>query len=190
MAFVFVPNTFAHVSVKPAQVGVGSFQTFTVSIPVEKDIPTTAIKLVIPSGLKHVTPNVKPGWVITTQKSGEGEESEVVEINWTNGLIPAGMRDEFLFSAQVPSETSTLDWKAYQTYQDGTVVNWDQNPSDDHQEGSTPFSQTKVINDLVTATPNPVQSVSNQQANNLPLVLSVVALALSIVALYKSRQIK
>ena len=38
----------AHVSVRPEEVGIGTFQTFTVGVPNEKDSPTTALRLVIP----------------------------------------------------------------------------------------------------------------------------------------------
>lgn len=54
----------AHVVVHPAQVGVGSFQTFTVGVPSEKDAETTQVRLVFSTPLLHVTPNVKPGWMI------------------------------------------------------------------------------------------------------------------------------
>ena len=54
----------AHVGVKPSEVGVGSFQTFTVGVPNERDVPTTQVRLVLPEGLEHITPNVKQGWTI------------------------------------------------------------------------------------------------------------------------------
>jgi hypothetical protein len=50
---------------------------------------------------------------------------EVKELIWMNGSIPVGQRDDFVFSAQAPADESTLVWKAYQTYADGTVVAWD-----------------------------------------------------------------
>src|SRR5687768_3143391 len=61
----------AHVTVKPAEVLTASFQTFTVSVPNEKDEPAIEVRVLIPPGLQHVMPTVKPGWNITSQKQGE-----------------------------------------------------------------------------------------------------------------------
>ena len=139
----------AHVVVKPSQVNVATFQTFSIGVPNEKDIAVTGLRLTIPSGLKDVTPTVKPGWTISTKTSGD----DITEIDWTGGTVPAGLRDDFSFSAQAPDNTTTLNWKAYQTYADNTIVAWDQDPSSipSGQEG-TPYSKTVVVNDLA-ATP-------------------------------------
>ena len=142
---LFLPaSAYAHVTVKPAEVLPGEYQTFTTSVPNEKEVPVTAIKLVIPTDVKSVTPTVKQGWEITTKKSGE----DITEINWTAGTIASGLRDEFTFSAKVSADEGEITWKAYQTYQDGSVVAWDQKPSDDHGHGeekdSGPYSTTVV----------------------------------------------
>lgn len=182
------PSAFAHVVVKPAEVGVGKFQTFTMGVPVEKDIPTTGLRLVLPEGLNYVSPNVKPGWTINVKKDGAGEEAKVTEISWTGGSIPAGFRDEFMFSAQVPAEAGPLNWKAYQTYSDGEVVSWDQDPNapkpsmapgGDDDGGMTPYSVTKVINDLKESSDSKQIMSDNKEQSNLPLLLSVVAVILS-----------
>ncbi len=189
----------AHVVVKPKEVGVAAFQTFTVGVPVEKDVPTTEVRLVIPDGLNYVTPNVKPGWSIEVTKEGEGEEAVAKEIKWTGGSIPAGQRDEFLFSAQVPAEEATIAWKAYQTYAGGEVVSWDADPkaveehekknpdSHDDAHAPKPYSMTNVINDLkASATTESKESamVAGASSNNLPMILSVLAIALSSAALF------
>lgn len=160
----------AHVSVKPAQVGIASYQTFTVSVPVEKNIPTTAIRLVIPVGLESVTPYVKPGWKIT---------SDGKELVWSGGSIPAGHRDDFLFSAKTPAVEATLVWKAYQTYADGTIVAWDAHPTSSHEEQMNPASQSKVINDLaMDHHGNPVGA--RNTLGWLSLAIALVALGFSL----------
>lgn len=181
-----VSPAFAHVTVKPAEVGVAAFQIFTIAVPVEKDVATTAVRLVIPEGLQHVTPNVKPGWQIDVVTEGEGETAKVTEINWTGGTIPPGQRDEFLFSAQVPAEETAIVWKAYQTYEDGTTIAWDQNPEEDgsHSEDNHdagPYSETNVINDLQEATEG--TTMQNAGVNNVPMYISLAALLLGGTAL-------
>ncbi len=182
----------AHVVVKPAEVGVGKFQTFTTGVPNEKDMPTIAVRLVIPDSLGHVSPNVKPGWTIDVTKTGEGEKAKVTEINWTGGSIASGFRDEFLFSAQAPAKESTLQWKAYQTYEDGTVVAWDQ-ASDPKNKDIKPYSETKVINDLSkTDTPANTSAVADSKNDmsraNLALGAGLLGMVLGGLALTMRRK--
>jgi uncharacterized protein YcnI len=148
---------------------------------VEKSIATIALKLVMPDTLRYVSPNVKPGWEIEISKTGEGEDAKVTELIWTGGTIPAGFRDEFLFSARVPAEETTLAWKAYQTYTDGSVVSWDLAPDAEQpkkEDGSSdfsksgPYSMTKVINDL-----------GKTPESGMISSLSISAIVLSIVAI-------
>lgn len=186
--FLFATPAFAHVIVSPTQVGIGAFQTFTLGVPSEKDEPTVGLKLLLPKGLQEVTPNVKPGWVVTEKKQGSGEAALVTEIDWANGSIPAGERDEFSFSAQVPSQPTTLDWKAYQTYQDGSVVAWDQKPGTEKPgEEGTPYSQTQIINDLTNQKP-----VTTALSNgvNTAIAFSIFAVLLSGIALLLQLQKK
>lgn len=185
---LFASPVFAHVVVTPNQANIGAFQVFTVGVPNEKEIPVTGLRLVLPQGLKHVSPNVKSGWTIQTKSTGEGESATISEIIWTGGSIPSGQRDDFLFSAQVPAEATTLDWKAYQTYKDGTVVSWDQAPvpnqTDEQREqmeakNMGPESQTNVINDLAPQ----ATTTEAKPAESTTLWLSVVALLVSLGAL-------
>lgn len=187
VAFLFSPlPTFAHVVVKPNSVGIGTYQSFTVGVPVEKDMPTTELRLVIPEGLAHITPNVKPGWKITVKKAAEGEDSAITEIKWEGGIIPEGQRDEFVFSAKVPASATELHWKAYQTYQDGTVVAWDAaheaetGHSDTSAEKSGPYSTTQVVDDLKAYTS--VGSTQSEQYDT-SMILSVFAISLSVLAI-------
>lgn len=141
LSLLFTFPISAHVTVKPAEVGVGQRLNFAVSVPTEENNPTTSVRLVIPQGLQSVRPNVKPGWNVQIKRVGESMKGEVLntgekapdpetvtEIIWSGGQIPAEMRDEFVFSAQAPAEETSLNWKAYQTYSDGAVVAWDADP--------------------------------------------------------------
>ena len=193
--FFAVPlQAFSHVTVKPAEAGIASYQTFTVSVPVEKELPTTGVRLLLPEGVTSVMPNAKAGWKIDMKyilgndpgedsKDGGRARKQVVEIAWSGGVIPAGQRDDFMFSAKVPSTESTLHWKAYQQYQDGSVVAWERDPREPVEKNPAgrsdfsrigPFSQTKLINDLGKPS-YPAQ---------LPLGLGIGALLLSLASLW------
>lgn len=172
---------YAHVTVKPAQAGIATFQTFMVSVPVEKNVPTVGIRLVVPEGVTYVTPNAKTGWKVTTKKTGTGDSERVTEIFWTNGSIGAGLRDEFVFSAKTPSVPGTVVWKAYQTYQDGSVVAWDAAPVATHNDmdaepTANPASVTKVVDDLTSGH-------GGMAMHDPTLYVSVLALVISLVSL-------
>ena len=183
----------AHVTVKPAEVLSASFQTFTVSAPNEKAEPFNTVKLQIPAGLKHVSVTNKPGWQVTIDKVGEGEEATVSAITWYGNKVGSGFRDEFSFSAQVPADSGQLEWKAYQTYDSGVVVAWDRSQEaahsdnkDEEAENSGPFSVTKVVSQS-TADSNlaTVQSDSDsaQRTADRALYIGVAGLILGVVGI-------
>lgn len=196
----------AHVTVSPNEVGVGKFQTFNLSVPVEREVATTALRLLIPEGLEHISPTVKPGWKIDI-KHGEstvgetgGEHSghgPVLELSWTGGSIPAGQRDDFTFSAKVPSKPTTILWKAYQTYADGTVVSWELGPEDPQPKkdgkpdfsNKGPASQTKIVDDLgVASAQNAGETKDTNRQNDITFIVSIVALVFSGLALMRTRK--
>ncbi len=202
----------AHVTVSPKEVGVGKFQNFSISVPSEQDSPTVSLRLVLPDGLEHVSPTVKPGWNVklvkgegsTVSDDGDGDgdvvESDVVkEIVWSGGSIPAEFRDDFTFSAKVPATATTLTWKAYQTYKNGAVVSWEVQPGQPQpkkEDGTDDFasfgpaSQTKVINDLTPATKT-VDKYNYHTPGMIhehSLIISAIALAISLIALIKNRK--
>lgn len=174
----------AHVVVNPADVLTSSFQTFTISVPNEKEVPVTSLKLIIPEGLQSVTPTAKPSWTIAADKQGTGEDAKVKSITWAEGSLPAEFRDDFTFSAKTPDDATNLQWKVYQTYQDGSVTAWDKAPAADGKEvesaDSGPLSVTKVASSL---TDNTAASSGDNQGNNLASSLAGSALVVSFIAL-------
>ncbi len=180
----------AHVVVRPAEVVSAGFQTFTVGVPNEKDIPTTSVKLLIPEGLKHVSPTQKTGWDIAIEKEGEGESARVASITWGGGSIGEEFRDDFTFSAQAPEQETTLQWKAYQTYADGTVVSWDKADSghghDSQNPNEGPFSVTEVVSE--TAASQAIQKADQAAADaqltaQRALYIAIAGLALALLSL-------
>ncbi len=174
---------FAHVAVTPNQANVGQEVVFNVSVPNERQAAMTSLKLDIPAGVSNVQPDVTGGWTITIDKTGD----TVTDIVWT-GNIPVGQREDFRFKAQLPAKAGELDWKAYQTYADKTVVSWDQTPVPSSVDNDTvttgPYSITRVTNDLAPNRPVAI-SASNQ---TFVLVISVIAIVLSALSLIWRRK--
>ncbi|HYE22090.1 MAG TPA: YcnI family protein [Verrucomicrobiae bacterium] len=207
LALFAAGNVSAHVTVKPGEAGVGSFQTFNISVPSERDQATTRIRLILPEVLGHVTPTVKPGWRVevsgqdmTAVQEGDEMEHGAREIIWSGGTIPGHFRDDFSFSAQVPTTPTTLVWKAHQTYSDGSVVEWDLGPNDQqpkNAEGGSdfskkgPYSQTKVVDDLSNQPPVSLDEEDTLKTpSTTPLITSLLAFIFSLAAIIISTRKK
>ncbi len=129
----------AHVTVVPSSLPKGGFQILSFSVPnEEEDANTVTVEVTVPTKNPIAFVSVKPmtGWTITTEtttlakpvKTGDGTVTEAVsKITWTataGGLEP-GQFDLFTISAgPLPTKPSKLEFKAVQTYSDGTVVRW------------------------------------------------------------------
>lgn len=190
VTLVLHTTAFAHVTVKPAEVVVAGYQTFTVSVPNEKTMPTVSVKVLIPEPIASATPTQKSGWEIVKETTGTGEAVVTTSLTWQGGSIADGTRDEFTFSAKVPEKTGELQWKAYQTYADGTVVAWDKATEGGHGEGdanSGPFSVTKIVSESAqtTATQKADQAAADAKTTSeRSLYVGIAALALSIVGIF------
>ncbi len=177
---VSAPLAAAHVVVKPSEALTSTYQTFTVSVPNEKTMANTELKLVIPAAVSDVTPTAKPDWTISTEKTGE----VVTAIIWKDGSLPEGLRDDFTFSAKTPDKATSLEWKAYQTYADGTMVSWDQkSDAADHEEESETSGPLSVT--VVSASPasKTGDTSSTSSSATTARTLAIVALAVSLVSL-------
>lgn len=179
---LMTPLASAHVVVTPATAAPAERVLFTVSVPNEKSMPMTGLRVSLPAGVKDVMPTVHPGWTIAVSTEGSA-----TGISWTGGELPTGQRDDFSFRVQVPSKTGELQWKAYQTYADGTTVAWDQAPTskEGEGEGAGPYSVTKV---LEAAPEKPVAKTSGTAT--AALGISLAALLLGVANLVRKRSAK
>ena len=111
---------WAHVVVSPEVVTAGDYETLTVSVPTEKEIPTTKIRVVVPEGFLLSGVQPVPGWEHTFEEDG----GVVRAVTFTGGEIRPREFQQFLLQAQAPEEPGEYPWKAIQTYEDGSVVEW------------------------------------------------------------------
>src|SRR5215211_3232701 len=111
---------WAHVVVSPEEVTAGDYETLTVSVPTEKEIPTTEIRVEVPEGflLSRVQP--VPGWEHTFEEDG----GVVRAVIFSGGEIRPREFQQFLVQAQAPEKAGEYPWKAFQTYENGSVVEW------------------------------------------------------------------
>lgn len=186
--FALVGSVSAHVTLSPKEAVVG-YTTFTVNVPTEKEIPTVAVRVVVPEGAEVHGVAPVPGWTHAEKKAQEevplGEKHEddedghgkVTEITWSGGSIANGEFMQFPISVSYAGDPKQLVWKAYQTYSDGSVVAWD----DTNEKNPAPkVSMVKTSKlDALAAEVEGMKKTGGMQAP----WLSVGAFLLSVIAL-------
>ena len=117
-----------------AESAAGASETYRLTVPVEKDVGTTAVRLMIPKGLTVTRFQVAPGFTRTVKTDNAGL---VTEVTWTGTLAPMEYA-RFFFQARNPEAAGDVNWNVYQTYADGSVVAWD------GVDPQTPASKTTI----------------------------------------------
>jgi uncharacterized protein YcnI len=110
----------AHVRVLPEEVPAGTYEVFTVRVPTEKDIPTTGVRVEVPGGFAISRVEPVSGWDYELEE----EDGVVSAITWSGGEIGETEFQQFDIQGQTPQESGEYPWRAFQTYQDGSVVEW------------------------------------------------------------------
>ncbi|MFJ5761015.1 YcnI family protein [Neobacillus sp. NPDC093182] len=183
----------AHVTVLPKETTQGSYEMFTVRVPSENEsVPTTQVKVEFSSDITISRFEPKPGWKYEIEKDAA---DKITSVTWTaegEGLSPT----EFgLFNMQgkVADTATEIVWKSYQTYQDGSVVEWvggqdaekpasvttvNPKPAD----GTGDHHGTDTKEEVKTEQPQEeVKDTTN--SSNAPLYVSIAALVAGLLAL-------
>lgn len=113
----------------------GVSETYRLNVPTEKEIPTTAVRLVVLAGVTITRFQVLPGFTRSVVKNADGL---ITEVTWRGRVAPQEYA-RFFFQARNPAQPGEVAWKVYQTYADGSVVAWD-----DTNPEQTPASKTTV----------------------------------------------
>ena len=193
---LFAGAASAHVSVQPQETSQGNYEVFTVRVPSEKeDAQTTKVEVKFPEEVNITRFEHKPGWTYEAQKDDTGKITSVVWAAEEKGLSATEFV-QFNIQGKVGDEATEIVWKAYQTYSDGSTVEWigapdadkpasvtTVNPADgssDHGHGAAAAEPSKDHNaagDLANDTE------AKSATNNLPLYLSIAALIAGLLAL-------
>ncbi|HEU5026300.1 MAG TPA: YcnI family protein [Spirillospora sp.] len=141
----------AHVTVNPKTAEQGSYAKVSFRVPNEEDhADTTRLVVNLPADHPVASVSVRPvpGWTAKVVESAlpkpiktEGGEltKAVTQITWSGGRIAPGQFQEFDVSlGPLPTDTDTMMFKADQTYSDGQVVKWEQDPGDGSSEPEHP----------------------------------------------------
>jgi uncharacterized protein YcnI len=195
----FAGSASAHVTVWPKEAAAGGYEKYTVRVPVEKNSNTTKVRVEFPAGVKVSTVMPVPGWKYEFEKDAEGHSKAITWTATAGGIKPHEFM-EFSFSGKNPDQPGKIAWKAYQTYADHSVVEWtgaegSETPAavttlkevantEGHQHGENTETAAGSGNEKAAA---PATETSKSVNNTLPLVLSGIALLLSVISLFRKK---
>jgi uncharacterized protein YcnI len=112
----------AHVTVNPSEAPKGGFTKLSFRVPNEKDVATIKVEVALPTDvtIAEVSTRPVPGWTVAADKT---------RITWSGGTIEPGQFQEFDVSVgPLPDSVDRIVFKALQTYADGEVVRWIDDP--------------------------------------------------------------
>lgn len=180
---LFAGTAGAHVTVQPRETTQGAYEVFTVRVPTEGDAPTVKIEVKIPAEVNITRFEPKPDWKYDLTKDSTGKITSVVWTATGDGLSSTEF-GEFKMNGRVADDAAQISWKAYQTYQDGTVVEWvgaegaDQPASVTTVKAKPAGAETDGHGGTATASPEDGQTAQS----DLSLYMSIAALVFGISA--------
>ena len=190
---LFASVASAHVTVQPKETTQGSYEVFTVRVPSENEkVPTTKMEVKVPAEVNISRLEPKPGWTYELKKDATDKITSIIWTTEGEGLSSTEF-GQFLMQGKVDDQAKELVWKAYQTYQDGSLVEWV-----GAADADKPASVTKVNPAAAGSTDShgaahtektveneqQVQSVSEETSSgsNAPLYVAIAALIVAILA--------
>ncbi|AHH95514.1 DUF1775 domain-containing protein [Kutzneria albida] len=190
-----VGSAAAHVTAQPSTAAQGGFTKIAFRVPNEQDkAATNSVEVSLPADhpIASVATRALPGWTVKVDKSAlakpvktdDGEVTEAVsKITWSGGRIGPGSFEDFEVSlGPLPTDTSTLVFKAIQTYDNGDVVRWIDTAKPGGAEPEHP-APTLALTPKATAEPVATKaSVADSTSDSTGVLLGGIATVLAVVA--------
>jgi LPXTG-motif cell wall-anchored protein len=107
-----------------------------------------------------------PGWEHTFQEDG----GVVRAVTFSGGEIRPREFQQFLVQAQAPEKPGEYPWKAFQTYDDGSVVEWTGPP--DSEEPASVIEVVSGGSEHPQSSPQPSEASASQKAGGKAEVLA------------------
>lgn len=113
----------AHVSITPRASTHGATEKYTVRIPSEGKVATTAAELEVPEGVIIEVLQSPAGWKQDVRR----KDDRIVAVTWQVN-VPPGEFIEVGFVARNPRQGDRIVWILRQRFADGTVTDWTVDP--------------------------------------------------------------
>jgi uncharacterized protein YcnI len=152
----------AHVTAAPSELPADGYSKVTLSVPHGcEESPTTRVRVQMPDEVQSATPQVVPGWKITTTEGklpkpydshGDQITEGVREITWSGGRLDAHQLEEFGISVKLAGEPgSKIFFKTLQTCEEGSHA-WAEIPVEGEEEPEEPAPEVTLIDETAGAT--------------------------------------
>ncbi|MFG1604676.1 YcnI family protein [Actinoplanes sp. NPDC049265] len=198
----------AHVTVSSANAAQGGYAKATFRVPNESDTAsTTKVEVTLPiqnAPVASVSIRPVPGWTAAVTKSplakpldnhGTQIKEAVSKITWTaaaDAAIKPGQFQEFDVSLGPLPEVDQMVFKTLQTYSDGNVVRWIDEPAAGGEEPESPAPVLKLAKAAPEGGAAPAaasgpavsaQAAPAAETSNTGTALGLAGLALGVIAL-------
>ncbi|MEU5525628.1 YcnI family protein [Micromonospora chersina] len=169
----------AHVSVNPTEAKQGGYGRFAFRVPNESDTAsTTKVEVNLPENapVGSVSTMPVPGWTVTVEKRkvdppievhGSQLTEAVSKLTWTaapNGGVKPGEFQEFPVSMGPLPQTDRMVFKVLQTYSDGNISRWIEEPTPGGEEPENPAPVLTLT--AASASASPVASAPAAAADD------------------------
>lgn len=164
----FAGPASAHVSVNPTEATQGSYGRFAFRVPNESDTAaTTKVEVVLPENapVGSVSTMPVPGWTVAVEKRkvdppvevhGSQLTEAVSKLTWTatgDAAVKPGQFQEFPVSMGPLPQVDRMVFKTLQTYSDGNVARWIEEPTPGAEEPENPAPVLTLAPASASATP-------------------------------------
>lgn len=187
--FFFSSIASAHVTVVPKTSATGAWETYTLKVPVEKEVATTKVTIKAPAGVEIMSYQPVPGWTYSSDKDAAGKVKSFTFDATGEGILP-GQFQQFVFVAKNPDKATKAAWDAFQYYKDGSVVEWTGDEGADSPHSITDIVTAATTDHHDTKTTEHTEETKTTDtekedvtSDSLPLILSGAAALLSLIAL-------
>lgn len=158
----------AHVTVNPTEAKQGGYGRFAFRVPNESDTAsTTKVEVNLPENapVGSVSTMPVPGWTVTVEKRkvdppievhGSQLTEAVSKLTWTaapNGGVKPGEFQEFPVSMGPLPQTDRMVFKVLQTYSDGNISRWIEEPTPGGEEPENPAPVLTLTTASASASP-------------------------------------
>jgi uncharacterized protein YcnI len=192
----FAAPAAAHVTVNPTEATQGGYARLAFRVPNESDTAsTTKLEVVLPEDAPVASVSTMPvaGWTVAVEKRtvnppvevhGSQVSEVVAKITWTaaaGGGVKPGEFQEFPVSMGPLPDVAKMVFKTLQTYSDGNVSRWIEEPVEGAAEPEQPAPVlTLTAASAATASPSAAaasgSSGSDSDSDVLPIALAIIGL--------------
>ena len=115
-------TAWGHSDLDPRQSLPNKWETYTLNVPTETEVPTVQVRLLVPREFEIEMLEHSQVWQITRERDARGY---IREVTWSGSSIPPQTFAELKLLVRNPTTPGTYIWKIEQYSQDGTVATWE-----------------------------------------------------------------